>query len=161
VRNAIIFLLSITCLACSEENLGIPRTPLAQESPDGHFVAFVRNHLSIDPPNQSIWVGKVGGPMTRVEKLFEDMDWCSTIAWSADSSTVAFVIRRGRLRVVDAASGNSMFNDWVVEWHGEYPTNNNIEDLTLSSDGKAARFRVCHRNDGCSDFMTIDISGNQ
>ena len=160
MRKATVVLLVVIGLACSKAQLGLPRTPHSQESPNGSFIAFVRNHISVDPPSQSIWVGEVGGPPERVEKLFEDMDWCSTIVWSADSSTVAFVIRRGRLRVVDAASGKTVFNDWVVEWRGEYPPHNRIDDLTLSNDGKTARFRACHRYDGCSEFETIDITGS-
>ena len=167
MRKAAIILLVINCLACSKAQLGLPRTPHSKESPDGRFVAFVRNHITVDPPDQSIWVGHAGASPRKIERLSADMDWCSTIEWSADSSTVAFVIRGGRLRVVDAANGRTLFNEWIVEWHGEYPPAIEIRDLTLSSDGRTARFRGCRaywrdrRYGECSEFKTIDIIGSQ
>lgn len=157
-RLALVVLLLATSLACRMPLLGLPRVAMSSTSPDGRFVAVVRNHPTIDPPDQSIWVGEAGGRLRRVEQLFPDMDWCQAIAWSADSSTVAFVIRRARLRVVRAATGETVYNAWVFEWTGEYPPAIAVKDLALSADGTTASFRGCDRYGDCSGFQTVDLT---
>lgn len=157
IRHAPFVVLVLISMSCSKANFGLPRIPLSSPSPDGRFIALVRNHVDIDPPNQSIWVGEVGAKPTLIERLAPDMDYCSTIEWSADSSTVAFVVRNGRLRVVDAASGETLFNEWVVEWSGEYPPAIRIKDLRLANDGRSASFRGCRKNRECSELRTVEF----
>jgi hypothetical protein len=156
----IVLFLVISTLGCSKRQLGLPRVPLSSTSPDGRFVAQVHNHLSVDPPDQSIWIGSPHGTLRQIEHLGPDSDWCNTIVWSADSSTVAYLIQDARLRVVRAGSSATVFNNWIVERRGEYPPQLQVKDLTLSPDGKEATYRACQRSNGeCSNLQTIDVSG--
>ena len=109
-------------------------------------MAFVRNHANVDPPSQSIWIGEQDGRAHRIAQLGPDSDWCNTIAWSSDSSTVAFLIQDARLITVDARSQQTVSEKWLTPWKGEYPPYQMAVDLTLDSHGTGARFRVCDRS---------------
>jgi len=60
---------------CSSYQLGLPRVAAARQSPDGHYRAIVRNHPSIDPPEQSLWLGADdGSDAEQILKLSGDQD---------------------------------------------------------------------------------------
>jgi hypothetical protein len=132
--------------ACSQEQLGFPRTPVLVVSPDGRFVASVRNHPNLDPPSQSIWLGRVGGPVVQLRTLGPDSDWCNVIVWSRDSSTVSYLVQDARLITADAASGKVISEKWLTAWKGEYPPYRIVRNLTLSADGQEAMFQDCQRH---------------
>ena len=134
--------------ACSRSQLGLPRMPLSLVSPDGRFVAFVRNHPDIDPPSQSIWVGPVNGGATMVKRLGADMDWCNTIVWSADSSTVSFLVQDAKLVTADARQVRMISEQWLTDWKGEYPPARMAQQLSLSARGHTVNFRDCRRVSG-------------
>jgi hypothetical protein len=71
-------------LDCSGSQLGFPRVPVRAVSPDGRHVAFVRNHPSVDPPDQTLWLGDANGDAKEVARL----------AGSKTSVFVGFVGRR-------------------------------------------------------------------
>lgn len=78
------------------EQWGLPREPLSVRSPDQHLTAYVHNHASFDPPDQSIGVRDAAGRETDVLRLGPDSDWCDLAVWSGDSSTVAFLVQSGK-----------------------------------------------------------------
>lgn len=144
MRRTLIVLIASASAACTTAQLGLPRSPVAVDSPDGLAVAYVRNRASLDPPDQSIWLRRDGRAM-EVKRLAPDQDWCSRIVWSADSSTVAFLIQDLRLVTVDALSARIVSEQWLGEWNGEYPPHRVAQDLALSADGRHARLRDCAR----------------
>ncbi len=79
---------SLLLTACGREVLGLPRASISVASPDQSAVAFVRNHPTIDPPAQSLWLRDEHGE-TQLRQLAPDFDWCNTIVWSGDGTTVA------------------------------------------------------------------------
>ncbi len=121
--------------------------PVSATSPDGGAVAFVRNHPNIDPPAQSIWL-RTGGSSHRLKQLGGDSDWCNRVVWSADGSTAAFLVQDARLITVDRASRRIVSEKWLTEWKGEYPPYRVVTALSLSADGREARFRECERPRG-------------
>jgi hypothetical protein len=123
---------------------------LVVPSRDGRRTASVRNHWSIDPPRQTLWLDD-----TRVATLGEDMDWCRTVVWSEDGSTVAYLVQDAKLIVVDAASGSPTSSRWLVEQDG-YPSTHEVRNLTI--DGASARYRSCVRGrQDCSGFLEASI----
>ena len=155
-------LLLFCCLVlvgCSAEQLGIPRVQIEVRSPSGGHVARVSNHPSIDPPSQSLWVQTQGGDAVQVRRLAEDQDWCDTIVWSADSTRVAFLVQDAYLVLVDAFSGQVVFERWLIEARGAYPPHEVVEDLLLSEDGSMATFKRCSRRSGtCSEPETLVLA---
>ena len=161
------FTLAAWAAACSARQLGFPRTQVSATSPDDNHLAFVRNHPDIDPPSQSIWVGRQGAQPRLIRQLGPDSDWCNTIVWAPDSSTVAFLIQDARLITVDASSQTVISDKWLTAWRGEYPPYQMAVDLTLGARGTEARFRVCDRKTwreyyvfdaaNCGDFRTVDL----
>ena len=145
IIRALAFILAASAVSCSARQLGFPRTQASAISPDANHIAFVRNHADIDPPSQSIWVGKQGSTTRLIKRLGSDSDWCNTIVWSPDSSTVAFLIQDAHLIAVDAASQEVIFDKWLTAWRGEYPPDQMAVDLTLDTRGVEVRFRVCDR----------------
>jgi hypothetical protein len=131
--------------ACSREQLGLPRTPVSAISPDGRLVAEVRNHPNLDPPSQTIWLGRAGGTLAKVKTLGPDSDWCNAIVWSSDSSTVSYLVQDARLITVDAASARILSEKWLTDWRGEYPPKRMVRKLALSGNGLEASFEDCLR----------------
>lgn len=165
-RVGLVVVIALTA-ACSREQLGLPRTPVSVVSPDGRFVAFVRNHPNPDPPSQTIWLGPVGGTAKKVETLGPDSDWCNTIVWSADSSTVSYLVQDERLITVDAGAVRIISVKHLTAWQGEYPPYRIVRNLSLTSDGRAASFEDCkrhmtrpgyqHEASDCSAMKTMSI----
>ena len=170
VRAPIIAIACLSACSCSALQLGFPRVPVSASSPDGRYVAIVRNHPDIDPPSQTIWVGPGGGSLRQIQKLGPDSDWCDLITWSADSSTVAFLVQDARLITVDAASQRIVSERWLTPWKGEYPPYQMVVNLSLSAAGGRAQFRTCNRNmnqpgyvhdpSDCGPFQVVQIKPN-
>lgn len=133
-------------VACSQALWGLPRTPVQALSPDGRFIAFVRNHPSTDPPDQSLWLARVNGRPTRLMDLPPDSMWSDEILWSGDSRRVAFVIADSVLLVYEAASAERVFSGFVGRPSRDYPPRYILEDVSLSSDGRAVTFVECERS---------------
>ena len=68
-----------------------------------------------------------------IRRLGGDADWCNTIVWSADGSTVAYLVQDARLVTVDAASGSIVSEKWLTDWKGEYPPGRVVRGLALSA----------------------------
>lgn len=133
--------------ACSAKQLGIPRVPVKAPSPDGSYVAAVRNHLSFDPPNQSLWLRRDGGGWVRLARLGEDTHWCNAIAWSGDSTRVAFLIQDASAMVFESATRRLLGSVQLVEVDA-YPTRRAVRRLELSPNGDSLSVTVCDRRRG-------------
>ena len=161
MSRRIIYELLLCCLAfsgCSREQLGLPRVHLEVASPDGEAAAIVRNHFEIDPPSQSLWLRPPVGKAVQLQRLGADQDWCNTIVWSADSTTVAFLVQDARLVVVDATDQQVIFEAWLVESPRDYPPQDIVTDLTLSDDGTVATYKRCPRRGGsCLGLESLNI----
>ena len=144
VAFPLLILSSLAVTSCNQDQLGLPRVPLSVNAPTGGAVAFVRNHPSIDPPAQSIWLEQ-DGKATRIKTLGPDSDWCNRIVWSADGSTVAYLVQDARLITVDRASRRIVTEKWLTEWRGDYPPLRAVTDVSLSADGREVRFTECAR----------------
>ncbi len=136
--------LALSVAGCAAQQCGWPRFPVSVASPDGRHVAFVQNHPDIDPPNQSIWV-QTGNNSKQIQQLGPDSDWCDTIVWSADSSTVSYLIQNARLITVDAASQRIVSDQWLTA-QDSYPPLRMVINLSINMDGSEARFQSCWRN---------------
>lgn len=143
---------------CSREQLGLPRVHLEVASPNGEAAAIVRNHFEIDPPSQSLWLRPPAGKSVQLQRLGADQDWCNTIVWSADSSTVAFLVQDARLVVVDATNQQVILEKWLVDSPRNYPTQETVDDLKLSNDGSMATYERCPRRGGpCFGLEKLNI----
>ena len=119
----------------------------------------MRNHPTIDPPAQSLWLRGTDGAATELRRLVDDMDWCHTIVWSADSARVAFLVQDARLLVFDAPTRRIVLEKWLVDPPGGYPPHLIVRDLTLSEDGREATYRLCPRRDPgpCGGIRSLDL----
>lgn len=143
------------CFSCKPIDLGFPRVHASAASPDGRFVALVRNHPTMDPPDQSVWLGPAGGSARMVQRLSGDQDWCDTIVWAPDSSLVGFLIQDARLLVARPATGQVVFDAWLVDQLGAYPPPFKAVDVAFLPDGSGVAFRPCPRSGG--DCGTLRI----
>lgn len=141
----ILLLAGFVFLWCSPAQFGLPRVALQVASPDGTVMALVRNHMEIDPPSQSLWLQPEDGKKVMLRKLAADSDWCNLVVWSADGSTVVFLVQDARLIVADAASLEVSSERWLIDYKGAYPPREKVIELQLSSDGSEATYRRCLR----------------
>jgi len=140
---------------CSRADLGRPRVAASEASPDGRYRAFVRNHPSIDPPNQSLWLASDVAGTFQIRKLSEDEDWCRTIAWAGDSQSVAFLVQDAHLVVVDVVTHRIRVDRWLVPQQ-DYPPSQEVRNVSLSHDGSIVRFTACSRGrDVCADRVEV------
>lgn len=150
--------LCVVCVeaACSRQQLGVPRDAVSRVSPDRRYRALVRNHPSIDPPEQSLWLeAGDGGAASQIQKLSGDQDWCNVIEWAGDSRAVAFLVQDARLILVESAARQVRIDRWLVAQDG-YPPTQAVSELVLSRDGSSVRFRACRRATGtCVDRVEM------
>ena len=153
-------LILLTALALTTS--GCTRTHLSVPSPDGTHVARVLSRPSIDPPAQSLWLGPVDGKAAELLRLAPDQDWCNAVSWSADGSTVAFLVQDARV-IAFSSSGQLLVDRWLVE-HQSYPSREIARAFSLSADGSQASFTPCLRHPGhssggspCSPVRTIAV----
>ena len=143
--------------ACDSATLGLPREALSVQSPDGAFRAVVRNHPSLDPPRQSLWLYDRQGSPRLVRTLAEDQDWCRTVAWAGDSRRVAFLVQDIQAIVVDATTGEVLVAADLAP-RRDYPPDRMATDVRLSRDGKILSFRVCTRDGSdCDEPAFLEI----
>lgn len=156
IAGAVLFLIFVT--GCSQQQFGLPRIAVEGVSPDGAYRAWVKNHLSIDPPAQSLWIRDVATEETkRILLLVEDQDWCNTIVWSADNGKVVFLVQDARAVVYDPVAGAIVNDTWLVPKDG-YPTTRCVRDLEFDSSDRTLVFRECLRkSDDCSDRVTFSL----
>jgi len=143
VRPWLVSAFAAAALACEAAQLGWPPVPVRVPSPDGRLVAFVRNHRSVDPPNQSLWLQASNGAATELTRLAPDADWCNLIVWSADSRRVAFLISDAVIHVYDGQSHAKVFSGFVGRRSWDQPPRYTLRDLALSPDGASVTFREC------------------
>jgi hypothetical protein len=125
----------------------LPRTHTTAPSPDGRYVAAVRQFFNIDPPDDHLYLGPRAGPARRVMDLGGDIDWCQTIVWSPDSRRVGFLIRDQRLAVFDSASAELVALLVLVDSGGAYPGANEARDVAFDATGDAVSFTRAARTD--------------
>jgi hypothetical protein len=165
-RSALVAAALAAAACTSPEQWGQPRVPVSAASPDGQLLAYVRNHVALDPPDQSIWLRDASGREHELQRLGPDADWCDTIVWSADGGTVGFLVQDARLVVVDAARVRIESEHWLVP-EDSYPPRGLVVELGLSADGTRAHFRACerrmtragyeHEAGPCSGPRTLDL----
>ncbi len=135
-------LLSLSAVSLACDRL-VTTVHLTVPSPDGSTSAVVLDHPSIDPPEQSIGFHPASGTFHPLRRLAPDQDWCHQVFWSADSSTVVFLIQDARM-VAYSRTGDLLADQWLVN-HSGYPTPQVAWKFLLSSDGATATFRPCRR----------------
>jgi hypothetical protein len=131
---------------CSRQQWGFPRVPVRAASPDGRFLAFVRNHPEIDPPNQTLWLQPAGGPAVPLAQVPPDAFTCNLIVWSLDSRRVAFVIQDAIIQVFEAETSSRVFSGFVGKRSWDVPASSVLKDVSLSPDGRRVTFRQCERS---------------
>jgi hypothetical protein len=119
----------------------------------------VKNHLSFDPPAQSLWVRDLRtNEAKRVLLLAEDQDWCRAIEWAADGSAVVFVVQDARAVVYDLVGNRILVDEWLVS-HESYPTKTYVDAVSFGALGKSLVFRECQRDgNDCSDWITFELT---
>ena len=100
--------------ACSRAQLGLPRVASSSVSPNGLYVVELRNEPTIDPPEQSLWLGRRDGGFRKLAGVASDSPpWKGPGAWSPDSSLFAFAVST-KLVVVESATATVRHSEWLI-----------------------------------------------
>lgn len=114
-------------------------------SPNGDWVALVRAHASIDPPNESLWLGPSEGPQVKLARLSEDQDWCDEIVWDPDGSRVGFLVSGVRFDLYAVPDGRFLGSTELVATGGAYPGSHEAREVSFTPDGRSVSFELCAR----------------
>jgi hypothetical protein len=129
-------------LGCTAEQLGLPRLELTIISPDKQSIVEVHNDPSIDPPQQSLWIGRRGGELQKVTDVSCDgPKWRGPSAWSHDGKLFAFAIVDRDVYVVEAETG-------AIRVEGESPgggARHEIRSLSFNPSTTMLTIEVCDR----------------
>jgi dipeptidyl aminopeptidase/acylaminoacyl peptidase len=118
---------------------------MSTASPDGRWIAFARNHPTIDGPDQSIWLCAVDGQPVQLRRLGADTEEISAIIWSADSRRVAFLTNDAILGVYEPATLTLVASGYVRYPNANYPPKFMVRDLAFTDDGHAVSYVPCER----------------
>ncbi len=128
--------------------MGARRTLFTQPSPDGQLVATVYEARCAQVRCQALRIAVHGGSARTVEALTGD-EQVSEIAWTPDSSRVAFVVNGYQLRVFDAQTGRNLGAVSLIDPDG-FPPSRIARGVTFSANGAAVTFDDCPReHSGC------------
>jgi WD40 repeat protein len=128
--------------------MGARRTLFTTPSPDGQLVAYVTEARCAEVRCQALRVGTSSRSGSTLETLTGD-EQVSEIAWTPDSSRVAFVVNGYQLRVFDARSGRNLGAVSLIDPDG-FPPSRIARGVTFSTDGAAVTFDDCPReHSGC------------
>ena len=128
--------------------MGARRTLFTTPSPDGQSIAFVTEARCAQVRCQALKIGVHGGSARIVETLTGDED-ASEVAWTRDSSRVAFLVNGYQLRVFDARTGRNLGAVSLIDPDG-FPPSRIVRGVTFSANGAAVTFDDCPRDhSGC------------
>lgn len=143
---------------CTRGNFGLPQVALAVDSPDGGYRATVRNHISLDPPRQSLWLEQVGGGKIWLRNLAEDQDGCDQAIWTSDGRHVAFVVQGLEVLLYSVPDGDLVQRTELAP-HTPGSPSLRAFDLRLSEDGSVLTFRLCSpRGDTCAETSRVALA---
>lgn len=143
---------------CSRSNFGLPQVALAVDSPDGGYRATVRNHISLDPPRQSLWLEQVGGGRRWLRNLAEDQEGCDQAIWTPDGRHVAFVVQGLEVLLYSVPDGDLVQRTELAPRTLGTPSLRAF-DLRLSEDGSVLTFRLCSpRGDTCAETSRVALA---
>ena len=137
--------MAVALAGCSHRQWGLPRVAMSATSPDGRWVAFARNHVSIDPPEQTIWLGPTAGRAVELRKLGPDTEEISAIVWSADSRRVGFLTNDAILGVYEADTRARIASGYLRYPNVNYPPKYMVKELVFSADGASVSYVPCER----------------
>jgi hypothetical protein len=146
-RTRAVMVAWLVCAGCIAER---PRVELTIPSPDRRFVVELHNEPTIDPPQQSLRIGRSGGDLHRVKTVSSDGPrWRGPSAWSEDSRRFAFAVVDRDVYVVDAETG-------AIVAEGEGPgggATHEIRSLSFNAAGTVLTVEVCDRQSRvCSEL---------
>ncbi len=145
LRASVVLAVAALATGCSRELWGLPRIAMSATSPDGKWVAFARNHPTLDGPDQSIWFGDVKGRAVQLRKLGADTEAISAIVWSADSRFVAYLTNDAILGVYEAATQDRIASGYLRYPNVNYPPKYMVRELAFSADGESVTYLPCER----------------
>ena len=138
-KSLVVIVAWLLSAACIREQ---PHIELTIPSPDKRFVVELHNEPTLDPPQQSMRIGRNGGDLHRVMTVSSDGPrWRGPSAWSPDSRHFAFAVVDRDVYVVDSESG-----EIVLE--GEGPgggATHEIRSLSFNAAGTVLTVEVCER----------------
>jgi len=138
--------------------MGARRTLFTTPSPDGQLVASVTEARCAQVRCQALKIGARGGSSRVIETLTGDEE-VSDVAWTPDSSRVAFVVNGYQLRVFDARTGGNLGAVSLVDPDG-FPPSRIARGVTFSANGAAVTFDDCPRqHSGCKPgLLALNLS---
>jgi len=125
------------------EQLGLPRVVTESRSPDGRYLASIRNEPAIDPPNQTLWVTE-GNSGKQVAHLFPDVEWADQIAWAPDSTHVVFLIEGTKALTYWPGDGRTGLPVALAALR-EYSYPQPLQIRELRYEGQSVAYLVCER----------------
>jgi Tol biopolymer transport system component len=123
-------------------------TVLSARAPDGSRVALVTERTCLGGSCQLLWIGAADAGTSKVAELPAGAR-CTEIAWTRDSTRVAFVVDGSELRLFDAVTLRPAGRMTLVVQDAR-PTTRIARGVTFSDNGKAVTFDDCPRtHSGC------------
>jgi hypothetical protein len=139
-----------------------PDVEISVPSPDGAFIAYVVNHPSVDPPNQSLYIER-GDKIhfNCIAKLPEDVDSIQEIRWSADSAIVVFQTRFS-IYAVHLPDYKMVQIPLGTEWKRSKPNRNSTFNASGGGVVKAIEFPKAgcfgYQLEGTEEIKVIEMS---
>ena len=130
--------------------MGARRTLFTTPSPDGRLVAYVTEGRCAEVRCQAFRVApnQPNASARTIEALTGD-EQVTEIAWTPDSTRVAFVVNGYQLRAFDAQSGRNLGAVSLIDPDG-FPPSRIARGVTFSANGAAVTFDDCPRtHSGC------------
>jgi hypothetical protein len=130
---------AIIGLALAEKGI-----PFSLESGNERFRAYVRSHITVTPPRQTLWLRDMRtGHESLLMRLEGKDESCDELLWSDDSTRLGVLLTGSRFIVFEPESRRRIFDQDLVG-PTDYPGNRCVKNLRfLSSDG--VEFELCHR----------------
>ena len=117
----------------------------SMESANGRYRAYVKSHITVSPPRQSLWLRDMrDGRERQLAGFSGEEDRVQEILWSAAADRLGCLTQASRLLVFAVEDGEKIFDE-NLDRSDRYPGNRCVKNLSFLPGGEGVRYDLYFR----------------
>ncbi len=115
------------------------------ESAEGRYRAYVKSHITVSPPKQSLWLRDMrDGREQQLAGFSGEKERIEQILWSDDDRRLGCLTKGSHLLVFEVSDGRTIFDENLDD-SDHYPGNRCVRNLRFLPGGEGVSYELCFR----------------